>query len=528
MTCSFNLLDEPWIPVQLSGGEYRELGLLELFDRAGDIVALAETSPPNLIALYRLLLTITHRALVQAKGNWKDKERAEWYRKGLPDDALRGYLERWRDRFWLFHPEYPFMQVAALSEAEETREKAKPWTQIALDSANGNAPVVFDHSVDTEPSAISPAQALRNLLGFLQFTPGGLVKVIRGSDKAGALANTAAVVPLGATLNQTLCLTLHPSNRASEYDLPAWESAPPTAAALSADSRSATGACDRYTRLSRAVLFIPENDTPDIRRIRFAAGLALADDANAPDPMASYRIGTNGPVRLSFNEGRAIWRDLSSLMPDSGGKQAIPASVLAWAAALHEAMGEWDAKVPVLVAGMASEKAKLLRWRSERFALPAPLLLNPDAALLLRQQLKAADDAWFRLRGIASDMIAQTMPDPASKDTRTRARAVLDTGAGAAAYFAAAERALPRLLQQIANGDIDGADIQWRKILIAATQAAWDTVYRSLGQSAEAIRAEAQTHFKLRLLQRELHGEAAGSAQQTDKTQIRPAEEVYP
>lgn len=528
MTSRFNLLDEPWIPVQFRDGERRAVGLLELFDRPSDVTTLCEPSPPNLIALYRLLLAITHRALFQAKGNWKDKDRADWYRSGFPHDALRAYLEQWRDRFWLFHPEYPFMQVAALAAATETRDKVKPWTQIALDSANGNAPVVFDHSVDTVPSAISPAQALRNLLGFLQFTPGGLVKVIRGSDKGGALANTAAVMPLGQTLNQTLCLALHPSNRASEYDLPAWECAPPTIAALSADSRLATGSCDRYTRLSRAVLFAPEDNTDGLRHIRFAAGLALADDDNAPDPMASHRIGTNGPVRLSFTEGRAVWRDLSSLVPDASGKSAIPASILAWAAALHAAMGTWDAEVPVLVAGLASDKAKLLRWRSELFSLPAPLLLNPDAGLQLRQQLKAADDAWFRLRGIAVDMIAETMPDPSSKDTRSRARAVLDTGTCAAVYFSNAERSLPRLLQRIGNDQIDEADRLWRNALAVSAQAAWHAAYRSQGPSTATIRAEARVHSKLRLLLRELRGETGNDPKPTDEPQSSiQAEEVH-
>src|SRR5690606_17102909 len=112
------------------------------------------------------------------------------------------YLEHWRERFWLFHPECPFMQVAVLAEAEETRDKRKPWTQIALASANGNTPVVFDHAFDGAPTAIRPAAAVGTLLGFLQFAPGGLVKALRDSDKAGALANTAAVLPLGTNLAQ--------------------------------------------------------------------------------------------------------------------------------------------------------------------------------------------------------------------------------------------------------------------------------------------------------------------------------------
>lgn len=528
MIKSFNLLDEGWIPVRFASGEVRDVGLLEVFTRAGDIATLAETSPPNLIALYRLLLAVTHRALLQRAGTWKDRDRAEWYRKGLPVNAIRAYLEHWRDRFWLFHPEFPFMQVAALANGEETRDKAKPWTQIALDSANGNAPVMFDHSLDSLPPAIAPAQAIRNLLGFLQFTPGGLVKVIRSADKAGALANTAAVVPLDTTLHQTLCLALHPSNQSAEGDRPAWEGDKVSISMLAAEPRLATGPNDRYTRLSRAVLFLAEQETGNVRHIRFAAGLSLSDDPNAPDPMASYRIGSNGPVRISFTEGRAVWRDLSSLMPDSTRSFATPAAVLSWAASLKQALGEWDSQIPVFIAGLASDQAKLLRWRSERFVLPAALLLDPDAGPELRRQIRYADEIYFRLRGIASDMVAETMPDPSSKDTRSRARAVVDAGPCAASYFAAAERSLPGLMGHIAHGEIDEADAIWRKTLTTAAEAAWQTAYRSLGQSAAALRAEAISHWKLRRLLRELRGVAGNPINVDEASQFTPTEEVHP
>lgn len=512
MTKHFNLLDEPWIPVRFVTGEVCDVGLLELFARANDIATLAETSPPNLIAQYRLLLAITHRALLRTQGEWKDRNRATWYRNGLPAEALHDYLKHWRDRFWLFHPEHPFMQVAALATHNETRDKFKPWTQIALDSANGNTPVLFDHSVDLQPKEIAPALAVRHLLGFLQFTPGGLVKVVRSADKAGALANTAAVIPLGGTLNQTLCLSLHPWHRSATDDTTAWERDPVSIATLAGAPQLATGPDDRYTRLSRAVLFLADKSTATIRWIRFAAGIALADDANAPDPMANYRIGTNGPVRLTFTEGRAIWRDLSSLMPDPSGKDALPAAVLAWAANLKTALGEWDSEVPVLIAGLASDQAKLLRWRSERFALPAPLLTSADAGPILRQQVRHADENYFRLRGIATDMVASTMPSPANKDTRSRARAVVDAGPCAATYFSTAERALQCLMQLIAQGELDKADDVWRRTLAIAAATAWQTTFHSLGQSTAALRAEAMHHWKLVQLQRELRGDNSGTA----------------
>ncbi|MEO4045672.1 type I-E CRISPR-associated protein Cse1/CasA [Pseudomonas sp. CAU 1711] len=492
MSKAFCLLDEPWLPVCLADGRVVELGLLELFERSGEIVALAETAPPSLVAQYRLLLAITHRALVTAFGGWRDKDRLRWYREGLPLAEIRAYLEQWRERFWLFHPEYPFMQVAALACAEETRDKRKPWTQIALASANGNTPVVFDHAYDAAPAAIHPANAIATLLGFLQFTPGGLVKTLRDADKAGALVNTAAVLPVGQTLARTLCLALHASPRAdAEPDLPSWEREPPAIAALRGDPLLASGPNDRYTRLSRAVLLCPEEGGV-IRWLHFAAGLALGEDPNAPDPMASFRAGSNGLVRLTFNEGRALWRDLPALVPNAGaGSQA--AAVVQGAVALHRELNPFETvHQPLLVAGLASDQAKLLRWRMEQIALPSALLLEPDKALHLRERVAAADELFGELKRLATGMLAETLPDPASKDTRSRARSLVESGPLAASYFATAERALPELLRLIGEGQPEQAEALWRQALRQAAELAWQPLLQGLGGSARALRADAR------------------------------------
>lgn len=492
MSKAFCVLDEPWLPVRLADGRVLELGLLELFERSGEIVALAETAPPSLVAQYRLLLAITHRALVTAFGSWRDKDRVRWYREGLPLAEIRAYLEHWRERFWLFHPDYPFMQVAALASCPETRDKRKPWTQIALASANGNTPVVFDHAHDAAPTAIRPASAIATLLGFLQFTPGGLVKTLRDADKAGALVNTAAVLPVGQTLARTLCLALHASLRAdAEPDLPSWEREPPTIAALRGDQLLATGPNDRYTRLSRAVLLRRE-ESGVIRWLHFAAGLALGEDPNAPDPMASFRAGSNGLVRLTFNEGRALWRDLPALVPNAGaGSQA--AAVVQGAAALHRELNPFEAvHQPLLVAGLASDQAKLLRWRMEQIALPSALLLEPDKALHLRERVAVADALFGELKRLAIGMLAETMPEPNHKDTRSRARSLVESGPLAASYFASAERTLPELLRLIGEGHPEPAEMLWRQALRQAAEQAWQQLLQELGSSIRALRADAR------------------------------------
>lgn len=511
---AFNLLDQAWIPVRLKDGVVAELGLLALFERADDIEALAETSPPNLVALHRLLLAITYRALCRDPGHWNDADRARWWHTGLPIKTIHAYLEHWRDRFWLFHPTQPFMQVAGLAQADETRDKLKPWTQIALESANGNTPVVFDHAVDEDPLAVSAARALRQLLGFLQFTPGGLVKVFRGSDKAGPLSNTAAVIPLGATLTQTLLLALHPWTTESERDRPCWECSPVGTAALAAEPMPAAGPCDRYSRLARAVLLVPDEppegqSMPQVRWIRFGAGVALLEDEAAPDPMSSYRAGSNGLVRLNFAEGKAAWRDLGALLPDASGKEAHPAAVLSWAANLQSALNDFDSDLPVLVAGLTSDQAKLVRWRSEHFRLPLSVLTRFEVAQLVREALMSAETQHRELRRLAGRMLAHALPDPGNKDTHERAREMVGRSPFSSAFFAVLERALPAWLQRIGGAEIEGASQDWNQALLRASQNAWSVALAQLGYSAVALKAQAQTHGLYQHLLKPLR-EAAG------------------
>lgn len=505
---AFSLLDEPWLPVRLVDGRVCMLGLLDVFRRSAEIAELADVAPPSVVAHYRLLLAILHRALSRAHPQgWKDKDRARWWRQGLPVDVVGDYLEHWRERFWLFHPEHPFMQVAALAEAEEARDKLKPWTQVALASANGNTPVVFDHAYDSVPSAIDPALALNALLGFLQFTPGGLVKVLRDSDKAGALANTAAILPMGATLAKTLLLCLHPWR--AEEDLPAWERTALTVPELRGAPVLASGPNDRYTRQSRAVLLRREADGR-VRWLHFAAGLALEEDRNAPDPMASFRAGSNEQlVRVSFVEGRALWRDLSALVPNPQ-RTSLPAAVLSYATALHDELHSDPVYQPLLVAGLASDQAKLLRWRSERIALPRALLEDADSAQYLRELVAKAETLFSDIRVLATCMLAENLPDHEDTSKRSprkngggqsirlkaealsRARALLDISPFASSYFAAAERLLSEVLQKLGDGQLESATCDWNQALRSSASIAWHQVVQSMGWSVRALCVDAK------------------------------------
>lgn len=491
----FNLLDEPWIPVQTHTGEVYEVSLVDVLLNARDYTALAETSPPNLIALYRLLLAVLHRALTTQHGPWKDADCARWFHEGLPELPIRNYLEHWRERFWLFHPAYPFMQVAALAEEEKTREKLKPWTQLALEMSGGDTPLVFDRSLDSNPEPVRYAHALRSMLGYLQFTPGGLVKTFKTSDFAGPLASTAAVIPVGRSVCETLLLSLHPWSRNSTSDLPAWEANPLSLKNILLAPTLPSGHNDRYTRLTRSILMVPDQHPGVVRFIRYSEGCALQDDTL--DPMVSCRVVDGEAKRISFTEGRSIWRDLPSLVPDTTNTYDIQAATLGWAINLYTFFDNCSVSLKVIAAGWKNapnKAAKIVRWRLDQLELPQRLLLDADSAQTLRTEIREAEDFFSKLRSVYADMIALTMPDPRHKDTKARARDILANGPAAAVFFSTAERALPKLMHQIAAGNVDAADRDWKATLVEAAKQSWEATRRSLGDSPAVLRADARTY----------------------------------
>jgi CRISPR system Cascade subunit CasA len=497
---AYSLLSEPWLPVRWADGTTRPIGLRELFARSHEITSLEEPSPPAFVALHRLLLAITHRALTMQVYHWTDEDRAKWYLHGLPPEAFSAYFDRWQERFWLFHPTYPFMQVAALADAPQTRV-AKPWTQISLTSASGNNPVVFDHSLDSAPRDVAAPRILITMLGYLQFAPSGTVKVLRGSDKMGPLCDSAVAIPIAATLGRSLLLSLHPSGgtERARIDLPAWERAPPNVGQLIAAGTvptSADGPNDAYTRLTRAVLLLPAAPLDTISRLRFAEGLAISENSMAPDPMHSYQQRKDKSLRLRFSEGRATWRDLPALLPAPEASGSRPAAVLSWARNLLNAVGEWEAEVQVVIAGTATEaltKGKQLQVRREHFRIPAGAMSAADAAASLRDQLRRAEECYLSLKRLAVETAAQALPDSTNQQTKKRAGQSIDLCPLEATFFARAELGLARLLGAVARGDTDDAFDLWSATLVASAIAGWTVAGAHLGESARALRARASS-----------------------------------
>lgn len=121
----FNLIDEPWIPVVDVG----RVSLKQLFSDP-QLRALGGNSIQK-IALMKLLQAICQAAVTPEN----DTQWRELGVDGLCYAALN-YLEKWRDRFWLYG-ERPFLQMPAVVRAE-----VKPFGTVLPEVSTGNTTVL--------------------------------------------------------------------------------------------------------------------------------------------------------------------------------------------------------------------------------------------------------------------------------------------------------------------------------------------------------------------------------------------------
>jgi CRISPR system Cascade subunit CasA len=344
---SFDLVDEPWLPCLVTEGGTRDLGLRQVLLDAHLVRELSLDVPTQFPPVLRLLLAIVHRAVRQpgTSGGPRSTDAWEhlWDLKALPGDPVSRYLDEHRDRFRLFHPADPFMQVAGLKAASA---EAKPVTQLIPFAATGNNAPLFSAARDADPPWLTCAEAARWLLHVHAWDTSGTKTGAVGDPRAkagksypgrtGLLGQLGVLVPVGRTLWHTLMLNLLVlgDDISPAGDLPAWEAGPLTA---EWHERPPRGVLDLYTWPGRRVCLQPE-PTADGIRVRHAivtAGDRVADVTTliSFEPHTAWRRNETQEKRLKrapvytpvrHQPGRELWRGLGPILAQARADRPRP------------------------------------------------------------------------------------------------------------------------------------------------------------------------------------------------------------
>jgi CRISPR system Cascade subunit CasA len=348
---SFALLDQPWLLVRDLDGGVTELSMLDTLRSSGRLAGLAGDVPTQVFALTRLLLAVLHGALRGPAT--ADEWEALWETEHLPVNDIETYLDAHRERFDLFHPTAPFMQVAGLHTAKgEVSELSK----LIADVPNGHR--FFATRMGTDLS-LSYAEAARWLVHCQAFDPSGIKSGAVGDDRvkngkgypigvawSGLLGG---ILPEGRTLRETLLLNLIPrdfgaTTRDAGLDVPVWEREPLGPAEQPVELLTPAGPVTLFTWQSRRVRL-------QVARGRVTGVLICNGDHLTPQKMHSTETHTGWRrslpqekkhrvplVYMPFEHSveRVIWRGLEAMLPDTARRQGTDA-----APRLSAAVTEW-------------------------------------------------------------------------------------------------------------------------------------------------------------------------------------------
>ena len=234
-TMEFNLLREPWIRVRTQDGTIRTVSLTDALLHAHAYVDLAGEMPTQDAAMLRLLLAVLHTVFSRVDGNGVPAPFEEprdalqrwgelWQLGHFPEQPIRDYLDKWQDRFWLFHPERPFWQVPEVRNGIEFGGKKLNGER----SESGHTVRLFQNVSGGECEKLTYAQAARWLVYLNGYDERG------GRPKAGNkprhgvgwLGQIGFIIVKGKNLFETLMRNMVLAEREEdllEEQKPCWE-----------------------------------------------------------------------------------------------------------------------------------------------------------------------------------------------------------------------------------------------------------------------------------------------------------------
>lgn len=392
---NFNLVDEPWIPVE-AGVANIEVSITDALERASELGRISGADAPTMpiVILRQVLLPIVLDAFGMPRSRTEWGER--WSRGHFDPAVVESYLEEHRARFDLFHPEQPFAQVGGL---EAVNGEYKPSSLLMPALAAGNTVPLWAARTEADPPALRPAQAARWLLHTHGWDTAAIKSGAVGDpavtggktmgNPTGPLGQLGVVMPIGRTLFETLLLNL-PINEdgLAPEDVPQWRRPPATPVW---DKRMPLGYLDLFTWQSRRVGLIPEED-PDTGEVRVSSVVVAAGDRMPAtplyDPHTTWRViekpaKGEPPMRpRRLISGKAAWRGLDSLLALpavlDGQKQVETSRLLSQISALQltrQLGGTYPLRVEVVGIEYGSKSAVIENVIADSIPLPLAALL---------------------------------------------------------------------------------------------------------------------------------------------------------
>lgn len=310
MRVSFNVLNDPWIPVITLNGSKEMLGIRETLQRAPELKEISAVSPLEEYSIYRFLSVFLMDALRPEDLDTIEELLEEETFDMEQIEAYIALCESEGVSFDLFDEKRPFMQSAYVKEWDK---EPKPISSIDCFLPSGNNHVHFDHD-PVEMKTISVDKAARLLLAIQQFCTAAAQGYPSGVNASPPYFGMIKQ----SSLFRTLVFCLLPIQMIEiPFDDPPviWRSTEPVT------PKKEVGQTSWLRGMyfpARRVCLVPPEESGVVGKVYLSQGENFVNKESWTDPFVSYRTLETGRVPLRPKREKPVWRSLYDIVDIRG------------------------------------------------------------------------------------------------------------------------------------------------------------------------------------------------------------------
>lgn len=396
MRPSFNVLDEPWIPVVALDGTRMLLGIRETLSRAPELKEISAVSPLEEFSVYRFFSVFLMDALRPKRTSAIKK----LLKQGCFDmEQIEEYISLCEEEgvsFDLFDEDRPFIQSAYVKEWDK---EPKPVSVIDCFRPSGNNHLHFEHD-DVGKRSVSVDKAARLLLAIQQFCTAGAQGYPSGVNASPPYFGVVKT----ENLFGTLVFTMVPLQSIEiPFDEPPviWrESSPVEPKKVVSQTSWLRGMLFPARRIS----LIPPENGEGILNVHLSQGENFVNKETWTDPFVTYRMLDTGRIPFRPKGEKPVWRSMYEIAGRSGRAQL-----------LQQYLEQTDQPyAQITLYGVETNQASYLEVMRHDIRFRRDITQNDETIELLRKAVVSAEKLAKRLKHCMRD--DNTVPESVAND----------------------------------------------------------------------------------------------------------------
>ena len=379
----YSVMEDSVISVRCLDGTIQEIGLRKALLEANHIQSILSDSPLERFSVLRLLVAMAMDMLHLKT----PRDRKALLNAGsFPESAVGDYIalcEKEGPRFDLFDDRHPFMQSAYQEEMDDKAEKPAAALDVTLPSGNNH--IFLDHRMASQHT-LTPAEAFRSLLVTHLFCTAGAQGYPSGVNNTPPVYYWIS----GKNLFETIVMNMISEKEYTAVDygygeVP-WRDGKPV---IPKEEFATVSLLEALTWQPRRIHLICGDDGM-ISQIHLQQGRNFKGNGAWRDPFVAHRRTQKGEfTSVKPQSGRALWRDIGSIVSDRNNLHCIPPLVISQAGKVAPG----DNLLHIHQVGLVTSNAAYVEWMDDELSVPAFLFDEQYdiLAMLLRGDVMATE-----------------------------------------------------------------------------------------------------------------------------------------